>query len=68
MLIYIFYAGIKISRARKDGIRPIFSKPAVLRQEPTSSHVLGTDDLASLSEKTKKEQAALRRKFCHLLF
>ena len=55
-------AGIKISRARKDSIRPIFSVPAVLRQEPTASHVLGTDDLASLSEKTNKEQQALRSK------
>ena len=53
-------AAIKMSRARKDCIRPIFSRPAVLRQEPTACNVLGTDDLAGLSEKTNKEQAALR--------
>ena len=68
ILALLASAGIKISRARKDCIRPIFATPAVLRQEPTASHVLGTDDLAGLSERTKKEQAALRRKLLSFLF
>ena len=59
VLALLASAGIKISRARKDCIRPIFATPAVLRQDPTASHVLGTDDLAGLSDRTKKEQAAL---------
>ena len=52
-------AGIKISKARKDSLRPIFRSPAVLRENPTASQVLGTEDLASLSERTSKEQKAL---------
>lgn len=52
-------AGIKISKARKDSLRPIFRFPAVLRENPTASQVLGTEDLASLSERTSKEQKAL---------
>ena len=52
-------AGIKMSKARKDTLRPIFKTSAVLRGDPTASQVLGTDDLASLSEKTTKEQKAL---------
>ena len=71
VLALLASAGIKVSRARKDNIRPIFAVPAVLRQEPTASDVLGTNDLASLSDKTTKEQAALRSKltfFSFLLF
>ena len=56
-------AGLKLSRARKDSLRPIFNTPAVLRQDPTGSDILGGEDLAALSEKTTKEQAALRRVF-----
>ena len=52
-------AGIKISKARKDSLRPIFRSAAVLRENPTASQVLGTEDLASLSERTSKEQKAL---------
>ena len=52
-------AGIKISKARKDSLRPIFRTSAVLRENPTTSQVLGTEDLASLSERTSKEQKAL---------
>ena len=52
-------AGIKISKARKDSLRPIFRSSAVLRENPTASQVLGTEDLASLSERTSKEQKAL---------
>ena len=52
-------AGIKISKARKDALRPIFKTPAVLRGAPTAAQVLGTEDLATLSEKTSKEQKAL---------
>ena len=55
----VISASLKISKARKDAIRPIFKLPAVLRQDPTAAQVLGTDDLASLSEKTSKEQKAL---------
>ena len=56
-------ASIKISRARKDALRPIFTVPAVLRQDPTASSLLGGEDLATLSEKATKEQAALWKVF-----
>ena len=56
-------ASLKISKARKDALRPIFKLPAVLRNNPTASQVLGTDDLATLSEKTTKEQKALNSCF-----
>ena len=90
-------AGIKISKARKEALRPLFSVPAVLRHEvslcsfetlyalfenfynfkkcftmlllifeyfqPTAANILGSGDLASLSEKATKEQGALRRIF-----
>ena len=55
----IVSAGLKISKARKDALRPIFKTSAVLRGYPTASQVLGTDDLASLSDKASKEQKAL---------
>ena len=56
-------AGIKMSKARKDSLRPIFRSAAVLRENPTASQVLGTEDLASLSERTSKEQKALNSCF-----
>lgn len=55
----IVSAGLKISKARKDALRPIFKTTAVLKGDPTASQVLGTDDLASLSDKASKEQKAL---------
>ena len=54
---------IKISRARKDALRPIFTVPAVLRHDPTAANILGAEDLATLSEKACKEQSALRKVF-----
>ena len=59
----VISASLKISKARKDALRPIFKLPAVLRQDPTAAQVLGTDDLATLSEKTSKEQKALSSVF-----
>ena len=59
----IISASIKISKARKDNLRPIFKLQSVLRQDPTSSQVLGTDDLAGLAEKSTKEQKALNSCF-----
>ena len=56
-------AGIKISKARKEALRPLFSVQGVLRQDPTASQVFGSEDLATLGEKTTKEQATLRRIF-----
>ena len=56
-------AGLKISRARKEALRPLFSVQGVLRQDPTASQVFGSEDLATLGEKTTKEQATLRRIF-----
>ena len=43
---------IKISRARKDALRPIFTVPAVLRHDPTAANILGTEDLATLGDKS----------------
>ena len=54
---------IKISRARKDALRPIFTVPAVLRHDPTAANILGAEDLATLSEKATKEQSALKKVF-----
>ena len=54
---------IKISRARKDALRPIFTVPAVLRHDPTAANILGTEDLATLGDKACKEQSALRKVF-----
>ena len=56
-------ASLKISKARKDNLRPIFKLHSVLRQDPTSTQVLGTDDLAGLAEKSTKEQKALNSCF-----
>ena len=56
-------ASLKISRARKDALRPIFSTTSVLRHPPTAANILGDQDLASLSEKAKKENDALCRVF-----
>ena len=54
-------SGLKISKARKHSMRPLFqfTSAGILDSNPTSAHVLGTDDLASLSEKASKEQKAL---------
>ena len=54
---------LKVSRARKDSLRPIFTVPSVLRPDPTADSLLGGEDLATLSEKASKEQAALRKVF-----
>ena len=95
-LALLISAGIKISRAWKDALRPIFTVPAVLKvskilnlaifsllffvfyisnlwfitchfvllqHDPTAANIMGTDNLASLSEKATKEQTSLRRVF-----
>ena len=56
-------ASLKISKARKESIRPLFSVQGVLRQDPTASQVFGTEDLATLGERTAKEQATFRKIF-----
>ena len=56
-------ACIKMSKARKESLRPLFSVQGVLRQDPTATQVFGSEDLATLGEKTTKEQATLRRIF-----
>ena len=56
-------ASIKISRARKDALRPLFNTPSVLRHDPTASSLLGGEELATLSEKASKEQSALKKVF-----
>ena len=56
-------SSIKISKARKESLRPLFSVHSVLRQDPTASQVFGETDLATLGEKSTKEQATLRRIF-----
>ena len=62
-LALIVSSGLKISKARKESLRPPFAVPGVLRQVPTASQVFGSDDLATLGEKTAKEQATLRKLF-----
>ena len=57
-------ASLKISKARKESIRPLFSVQGVLRQDPTATQVFGSEDLASLGEKTAKKQATFRKIFC----
>ena len=61
ILFWIFPA--ELSKARKDALRPIFSVPAVLRHDPTSSSILGSQDLATICDKANKESLALKRVF-----
>ena len=60
-LAIVMSAGLKVSRARKHALRPLLKYPSsgILEQPPTSEHVLGSSDLASLSEKASKEYKAL---------
>ena len=62
-LALIVSSGLKISKARKESLRPLFSVPGVLRQVPTATQVFGSEDLATLGEKTAKEQATFRKIF-----
>ena len=64
-LALLVSAGIKISKARKDSLRPIFRTSAVLREAPTAAQVMGTEDLATLIERTTKEKKALNGVFRH---
>ena len=60
-LAIIISASLKVSSARKDALRPLlkFSSTGILGHNPTSEHVLGSADLASLSEQATKEYRAL---------
>ena len=59
-LALVVSSGIKISKARKDALRPIFKSEAaaVLRHNPTAAQVLGSEDLAKLSEDASREKKA----------
>ena len=63
VLALMVSAGIKMSKARKESLRPLFAVPGVLRQVPTTSAVFGEEDLAAIGERTAKEQATLRKIF-----
>ena len=60
-LAVLISAALKISKARKHALRPLlrYSSSNLLQQQPTSQHVLGSDDLASLSDKATKEHKAI---------
>ena len=60
-LAVLMSAGLKISKARKQSLRPLFNykSTSILDQAPTSAHVLGSDDLATISDKASKERKAL---------
>ena len=49
-----------------EALCPIFSVPAVLRHDPTSSSILGSQDLATICDKANKESLALKRVFAQL--
>ena len=54
-------ASLRVSKARKNALRPIikYSSSGILHHQPTSQHVLGSPDLASLADKANKENRAL---------
>ena len=54
-------ASLRVSKARKQALRPIvkYSSSGILQHQPTSQHVLGSGDLASLADKANKENRAL---------
>ena len=60
-LAVVMSAGLKISKARQQSLRPLLNYYAtsILDQNPTSAHVLGSNDLASLSDKATKERKAM---------
>ena len=60
-LAVIISASLKVSKARKHALRPLlrFSSSNLLQQQPTSQHVLGSDDLAALSDRATKEHKAI---------
>ena len=61
-LAVLMSAGLKISKARKHSLRPLlnyYASSSILDQQPTSAHVLGSADLASISDKATKERKAL---------
>ena len=60
-LAVLMSAALKISKARKHAIRPLLNYYAtsILDSQPTSAHVLGSDDLASISDKASKERKAM---------
>ena len=66
-LAIIISASLRVSKARKHALRPIikFSSSGILQHQPTSKHVLGSSDLASLAEKANKENKALTGIFRH---
>ena len=66
-LAILISAALKVSKARKHALRPLlkYSSSNILQQQPTSQHVLGSDDLAALSDKANKEQKALYGVFRH---
>ena len=61
--ILLWFFPAELSKARKDALRPIFSVPAVLRHDPTSTSILGSQDLATICDKANKESLALKRVF-----
>ena len=60
-LAIIVSSALKVSKARKHALRPLlrYSSSNLLQQQPTSQHVLGSDDLATLSDRATKEQKAI---------
>ena len=66
-LAIMISASLKISSARKDALRPLlrFSSTGILSHQPTAEHVLGSPDLANLSEQAAKEHRALSGVFRH---
>ena len=60
-LAVLISASLKVSKARKHALRPLikFTSSGILQEQPTSQHVLGSPDLALLSDKAKKEYRAL---------
>ena len=60
-LAVLMSAALKISKARMHAIRPLLNyyATAILDTQPTSAHVLGSGDLASISDKASKERKAM---------
>ena len=60
-LAIIVSIALKVSKARKHALRPLlrYSSSNLLQQQPTSQHVLGSDDLATLSDRATKENKAI---------
>ncbi|CAL4087428.1 unnamed protein product [Meganyctiphanes norvegica] len=60
-LAVVISASLKVSKARKHALRPLlkYSSSGILLQNPTSQHVLGSSDLAALSDKATKEHKAV---------